>query len=78
MIVLVHMPPPPDYNPMLAIHGLNPRPALAYDLFLVSDTRVLSIFHLRFPAVLCVRFHAPVVIRMGYTCMIYETKFKGT
>jgi hypothetical protein len=48
-----------DYNPMLAIHGLNPRPALAYDLFLVSDTRVLSIFHLRLPAVLCVRFHEP-------------------
>ena len=52
-----------DYNPMLAIHGLNPRPALAYDLFLVSDNRVLSIFHLRLPAVLCVRFHAPVVIK---------------
>jgi hypothetical protein len=34
---------PPDYNPMLAIHGLNPRPALACDLFLVSDPRVLSI-----------------------------------
>jgi hypothetical protein len=48
---------------MLAIHGLNPRPALAYDLFLVSDNRVLSIFHLRLPAVLCVRFHAPVVIK---------------
>jgi hypothetical protein len=36
-----------DYNPMLAIHGLNPRPALACDLFFVYDTRVLSIFHLR-------------------------------
>jgi hypothetical protein len=47
----------------LAIHGLNPRPAPAYDLFLVSDNRVLSIFHLRLPAVLCVRFHAPVAIK---------------
>jgi hypothetical protein len=62
---------------MLAIHGLNHRPSLAYDLFLVSETRVLSIFHLRLPAVLCVRFHAPVVKKDRRCARNRETgKFK--
>jgi hypothetical protein len=62
---------------MLAIHGLNPRPALAYDLFLMSVTRVLSIFHIfKYRRKVTNRGKMDVLskplkrrIRMGYTCI---------
>ena len=51
---------------MLAMHGLNPRPALEYDLFLVSDTRVLSLKVTRGPLcpISCTRYYKKIDVAL--------------
>ena len=48
---------------MLAIHGLNPRTVLAYDLFLVSDTRVLRSFTYGYP-ISCTRCYKTIDVAL--------------